>query len=155
MKELFMSVLLILMRTTSSSKRMLLSAPVISPLLLPNSTSEVRDLLATERTLLSNLRLATYLAVVSAAIIVSFHLKTQPTEIERRISFPLGLVFGVLSLACLGMGIGNYAQTVEGYARKKALVQSGIKTQAVLGVLGVLVVGTCLFFVALDAHAKG
>ena len=59
-----------------------------------------------------------------------------------------------MSLLTLGMGMGNYATTVEGYARKRALVQSGWKTQLILGGLGVVVVGTCLFFIGVDASAK-
>ena len=141
-------------RPAGSAKHIILAPPLVSPLLLHNSASEVRDLLATERTFLSNLRLATYLAVVSVAIVVSFHLKSQPGKSERRASFPLGLVFALLSLTCLCMGVGNYLRTVEGYAKKKALVQTGVKTQIVLAVLGLVVVGTCFFFIGIGSRVK-
>ena len=78
------------------------------------------------------------MAVVSVAIVISFHLKSRPSPIERRIAFPLGLVFWLLSLACLASGFANYIKTVTKYSRRQALVQSGWKTQIVstLCVLG-------------------
>lgn len=48
------------------------------------------------------------MAVVSVAIALSFHLKTQPSAAERAMATPLGLVFWVLSVACLLVGLGNY-----------------------------------------------
>ena len=71
------------------------------------------------------------MAIVSTAIVVSFHLKSQPTSIERRIAFPFGLLFWFLSLACLANGFANYVKTVAKYSRRQALVQSGWKTQVV------------------------
>lgn len=71
------------------------------------------------------------MAIVSVAIILSFHLKNQPTEAEKRISLPVGLVFWVLSIACLVVGCENYVKTVTKYSRRTALVQSGFRTQIV------------------------
>jgi hypothetical protein len=71
------------------------------------------------------------MAVVSVAIAISFHLKNQPTSIEKRIAFPLGLIFWSLALACLASGFANYIKTVTKYSRRQALVQSGWKTQVV------------------------
>jgi len=71
------------------------------------------------------------MAVVSAAIVMSFHLKSQPTSIERRIALPFGLLFWALSLACLANGFANYVKTVTKFGRRQALVQSGWKTQVV------------------------
>lgn len=71
------------------------------------------------------------MAVVSAAIVMSFHLKSQPTSIEKKIAFPFGLLFWALSLACLANGFANYVKTVTKYGRRQALVQSGWKTQVV------------------------
>ena len=71
------------------------------------------------------------MAVVSVAIVISFHLKSQPTSVEKRIALPVGLLFWLLSLACLISGFSNYVKTVRKYARRKALVQSGWKTQVV------------------------
>ncbi|MCJ1399860.1 hypothetical protein MMC11_003063 [Xylographa trunciseda] len=105
--------------------------PLFSPLLIPNNSSDARDHCANERTFLSWLRLSIYMAVVSVAIVVSFHLKNQPTAIERQIALPVGLTFWALSLACLASGAANYVQTVRKYARRRALVQSGWKTQVV------------------------
>ena len=71
------------------------------------------------------------MAVVSIAIVMSFHLKHQSSDIERRVAVPLGLVFWVLALACLVLGVANYVKTVTRYSRRQALVQSGWKTQMV------------------------
>jgi hypothetical protein len=72
------------------------------------------------------------MSVVAVAIVISFHLKHQPTEIERRIALPLGLIFWFLSLACLASGLANYIKTVARYSRRVALVQTGWKTQTVI-----------------------
>lgn len=71
------------------------------------------------------------MAIVSVAIILSFHLKKQPTKAEKRIALPVGLVFWVLSIACLVVGCENYVKTVTKYSRRTALVQSGFRTQIV------------------------
>jgi hypothetical protein len=48
------------------------------------------------------------MAVVSVALVLSFHLKHQPTTIELRMARPLGAIFWVLAVAALGVGVGNY-----------------------------------------------
>jgi hypothetical protein len=48
------------------------------------------------------------MAVVSVAIVLSFHLKTQPSDAELRMAKPLGVMFWVLSVSCLFVGLGNY-----------------------------------------------
>jgi uncharacterized membrane protein YidH (DUF202 family) len=110
----------------------LLTSP-FAPLLFPNSgqSSNARDNCAVERTFLSWLRLAMYMAIVSIAILINFHLKNQPTPLERRVSFPLGIVFWVLSLACLVSGCANYFNMVGKFASKQAIAQTGWKTQVV------------------------
>lgn len=57
------------------------------------------------------LRLSIYMCVVSVAIIMSFNLKEKPTSMEKKMSLPLGVVFWVLSLMCLGTGLGLYTNT--------------------------------------------
>jgi hypothetical protein len=57
---------------------------------------------------LSYLRLSIYMAIVSVAIILSFHLRKTATEIELRMARPLGAIFWILSVACLGVGMANY-----------------------------------------------
>jgi len=80
---------------------------------------------------LSWLRLATYMAIVAVAILISFHLKHSPTELERKVALPFGLIFWLLAIACLGSGLNNYIKTVTRYSRRQALVQSGWGTQLV------------------------
>lgn len=48
------------------------------------------------------------MAVVSVAIVLSFHLRHKASDIELRMAKPLGTVFWVLSVACLCLGIANY-----------------------------------------------
>jgi hypothetical protein len=48
------------------------------------------------------------MAIVSMAIVLSFHLKSQPTPLELRMAKPLGGIFWGLSLACLASGLANY-----------------------------------------------
>jgi hypothetical protein len=80
---------------------------------------------------LSYLRLSVYMAVVSIAIVISFHLKSEPTPLELRMARPLGIIFWFLSISCLALGFGNYVKTVSKYSRRTAIVQTGWKTQSV------------------------
>ena len=128
--------------------RLFLTLPLYAPLLFPNTASDARDHAANERTFLSYLRLSVYMAIVAVAIFVNFHLKNQPTPLEERISHPLGIIFLLLAMACLAAGFANYVKTVAKYARKAALVQSGVKTQIVLGVVSCAIVAACGVFLA-------
>ncbi|GKZ45506.1 hypothetical protein AbraIFM66951_008147 [Aspergillus brasiliensis] len=138
----------------SLKSHIFLSRPYISTLLFENATSDARDHCANERTFLSWLRLSMYLAIVAIAIIISFHFQTPPTGLERRMALPLGIVFWVLSLACLVNGFANYVRTVKKYSRKAALVQSGWKTQVTFTVVGTVILGSCVLFLATDAGTK-
>lgn len=69
------------------------------------------DHCANERTFLSYLRLSVTMAVVSVAIVMSFHLKHQPTQVELDMARPLGAIFWALSVITLVMGISNYIST--------------------------------------------
>ena len=134
----------------SDSGHLFLARPFFGPLLFENNDSDARDHCACERSMsechksqgdaadeiraiafLSWLRLAIYLAIVSIAIVISFHLNHQPTKLERRMALPLGLLFWVLALSCLVVGFANYVKTVTRYGRRQAMVQTGWKTQAV------------------------
>ncbi|TVY19468.1 hypothetical protein LARI1_G003097 [Lachnellula arida] len=105
--------------------------PFIGPLLFDNTDSDARDHCANERTFLSYLRLSLYMSIVAVAIVISFHLKSKPTRLELRMAKPLGIIFWVLSVACLCLGVGNYVKTVNKYSRRAAIVQTGWKTQSV------------------------
>lgn len=48
------------------------------------------------------------MAVVSVAIVLSFHLKNEPSEFELRMAQPLGIIFWILAVCCLFLGVGNY-----------------------------------------------
>ncbi|WPH04436.1 Hypothetical protein R9X50_00732700 [Acrodontium crateriforme] len=127
--NLFGSKPILIHQRNGYDRRVFTESPLTGALLFDNNDSDARDHCAAERTFLSWLRLATYMAVVAVAILISFHLKHQPTEIERRIALPFGLIFWVLGIACLGSGFNNYVKTVNRYGRRQALVQSGWATQ--------------------------
>lgn len=71
------------------------------------------------------------MAIVAVAIVISFHLKSEPSAMEKRVALPFGLVFWLLAMACLVSGLSNYIKTVNRYSRRQALVQSGVATQVV------------------------
>lgn len=53
------------------------------------------------------------MTIVAVAIVLSFHLKHQPTELERRMAKPLGIIFWLLAAACLAAGFGNYISKAD------------------------------------------
>ncbi|KAL8807275.1 MAG: hypothetical protein Q9182_000780 [Xanthomendoza sp. 2 TL-2023] len=94
------------------------------------------------------------MSIVSVAILISFHLKSQPTALEKRLAFPVGLVFWVLSFACLANGFANYVKTVTKYGRRRALVQSGWKTQVVFTVVACAIVAVCVLLLSTNAKHR-
>ncbi|KAI4225934.1 MAG: hypothetical protein L6R36_003554 [Xanthoria steineri] len=138
----------------TSSTHPFLTAPFFSPLLFPNLSSDARDHCANERTFLSWLRLSVYMAIVSVAIMISFHLKNEPTHIEKQLALPVGLLFWVLSFACLANGFANYVKTVTKYGRRRALVQSGWKTQIVFTVVSCAIVAVCVLLLSTNAKQR-
>ncbi|KAK8219285.1 hypothetical protein M8818_001019 [Zalaria obscura] len=131
-----------------------LERPLFGALLFENENSDARDHCANERTFLSWLRLSVYMAIVSVAILISFHLKHQPTPLERRAALPFGIIFWLLSLACLVSGTSNYIKTVTKYSRKQALVQTGWKTQVVFTVVASAIVAACVLFLSTNAGTR-
>ncbi|OIW32092.1 hypothetical protein CONLIGDRAFT_629783 [Coniochaeta ligniaria NRRL 30616] len=124
--------------------------PIFGPLLFENETSDARDHCANERTFLSYLRLSVYMAVVSVAIVLSFHLKTKASDIELRMAKPLGAIFWALSVACLLVGCANYIRTVNRYSTRAALVQTGWKTQSIIGAIALSIVGACFTLLVIN-----
>ncbi|AEO66830.1 47abdef7-17ae-4506-b651-c28c5008b829 [Thermothielavioides terrestris] len=124
--------------------------PLFGPLLFDNEQSDCRDHAANERTFLSYLRLSIYMSIVAVAIVLSFHLRKTASDIELRMAKPLGVVFWVLSVSCLGVGIANYTKTVNKYSRRAALVQSGWKTQAVMGMIAMCIFGSCVVLLVIN-----
>lgn len=129
-----------------------LSRPLSGALLFENTTSDARDHCANERTFLSWLRLSIYLSVVSSAVLISFHLTSRPSKLERAIALPIGIVFWVLSLVCLVSGFSTYVRTVTKYSRKAALVQSGWKTQVVFTIMATVIIGCCVLFLSTNVR---
>lgn len=132
----------------SPTSHLFLSRPIFAPLLFPNESSDARDHCANERTFLSWLRLSVFMSVVSVAIVISFHLKSQLTSIEKRLALPVGLIFWLLSIACLANGFANYVNTVTKYSRRQALVQSGWKTQVVFTIVASAIIAACVLFLS-------
>ncbi|CBX92782.1 similar to DUF domain-containing protein [Plenodomus lingam JN3] len=128
--------------------------PLLGVLLFDNVSSDARDHAANERTFLSWLKLSVYMAIVAVAIVLSFHLKTKPSALEHRVALPLGLIFWILSLACLVSGLSNYINTVTRYSKRRALVQSGWKTQVVFTVVSTAIVAACVLFLSINADKE-
>ncbi|KAI0520923.1 hypothetical protein F5B22DRAFT_644663 [Xylaria bambusicola] len=124
--------------------------PLFGPLLFENENSDARDHCANERTFLASLRLSVTMSIVAVAIAVSFHLRSAPTALEQHIAQPLGLVFWLLSVACLVAGLGNYIKTVNKYSRKVAIVQSGWRTQSIMSFVAFSIFGTCVALLVVD-----
>ncbi|KAI1658020.1 hypothetical protein F4813DRAFT_389283 [Daldinia decipiens] len=133
----------------SSISNVFWSWPILGPLLVENESSDTRDHCANERTFLSYLRLSVYMAIVAIAIVLSFHLKSQPSDLELRMAQPLGIVFWLLSLACLILGLGNYIKTLDKYSRKVAIVQTGWRTQSIMTLIALSIVGTCVILLVI------
>jgi hypothetical protein len=53
------------------------------------------------------------MCIVSVAIILNFKLKTEPSVIERRMAFPLGAIFWVLSLGTCVRSAGATGKLTE------------------------------------------
>ncbi|KAI0387855.1 hypothetical protein F5Y04DRAFT_286817 [Hypomontagnella monticulosa] len=128
----------------ASGENVFWSWPFLGPLLVENESSDTRDHCANERTFLSYLRLSVYMAIVSIAIVLSFHLKSQPSHLELRMAQPLGIIFWLLSLACLILGFGNYIKTLDKYSKKVAIVQTGWRTQSIMSLVALSIIGTCV-----------
>lgn len=126
--------------------------PFLGALLFDNVSSDARDHAANERTFLAWLKLSVYMAIVSVAIVLSFHLKSEPSALERKFALPLGIIFWMLSLACLVSGLSNYIKTVSRYCQRAALVQSGWKTQVVFTIVSTAIVATCILFLSVNAE---
>jgi hypothetical protein len=94
------------------------------------------------------------MAIVSVAIVLSFHLKRKPTELERRMALPFGILFWILSLACMASGFANYCRTVQQYSQRYALVQSGWKTEMVFTVVATSIVAACILFISTNATTR-
>ncbi|KAI0171818.1 hypothetical protein GGR52DRAFT_572974 [Hypoxylon sp. FL1284] len=144
--------------------------PILGPLLVMNESSDTRDHCANERSdcfftaggktttnqraakptaFLSYLRLSIYMAIVAVAIVASFHLKSQPSPLELRMAQPLGIIFWLLSLTCLVLGFCNYIKTLNQYSRKVAMVQSGLKTHAIMSLIALAIIGTCIILLVI------
>ncbi|CAK7224403.1 hypothetical protein SBRCBS47491_005539 [Sporothrix bragantina] len=124
--------------------------PLFGPLLFENTSSDVRDGLANERTFLSYLRLSMTMAVVAVAIVLSFHLKSQPSPLELRMARPLGIIFWLLSILTLFVGVANYIKTVNKYSRRQAIVQSGWKTQSIMAAVALSILGSCVTLLVIN-----
>ncbi|KAK4640418.1 hypothetical protein QC761_603050 [Podospora bellae-mahoneyi] len=129
--------------------------PLFGPLIFNNESSDCRDHCANERTFLSYLRLSIYMAIVSVAIVLSFHLRKTATETELRMAYPLGAVFWALSVSCLGVGLANYIKTVNKYSRRAAIVQTGWKTQTVMACIALCIVGACVSLLVINKLNEG
>ncbi|KAF2189497.1 hypothetical protein K469DRAFT_700701 [Zopfia rhizophila CBS 207.26] len=144
----------IVKQDNSYDREVFTERPLLGVLLFDNNASDARDHAANERTFLSWLRLAVYMAIVSVAIVMSFHIKSKPSDIEKKIALPFGIIFWLLSVACLVSGLANYIKTVTRYSKRAALVQAGWKTQVVFTVVATAIVAACVLFLSMNATSS-
>ncbi|KAL0472384.1 hypothetical protein QR685DRAFT_234298 [Neurospora intermedia] len=134
--------------------------PLFGPILFENESSDCRDHCANERTFLSFLRLSIYMAIVSVAIVLSFHLRKAASDLELRMAKPLGIIFWVLSVSCLGVGVANYIpgfyapETVNKYSRRAAIVQTGWRTQIIMGIIALSIFGACITLLVVNKYGE-
>lgn len=129
--------------------------PLFGPLIFDNESSDCRDHCANERTFLSYLRLSVYMSIVAVAIVLSFHLRKTASELELRMAKPLGAIFWLLSVSCLGVGLANYIKTVNKYSRRTAIVQTGWRTQTAMATIALAIVGTCVTLLVVNKIHEG
>ncbi|KXX73092.1 hypothetical protein MMYC01_209987 [Madurella mycetomatis] len=90
------------------------------------------------------------MSIVAVAIVLSFHLRKTASDMELRMAKPLGAIFWALSVSCLGVGVANYARTVNQYSRRAAIVQSGRRTHIVMAAIALSIVGACLVLLVIN-----
>ncbi|KAK4193759.1 hypothetical protein QBC35DRAFT_480174 [Podospora australis] len=129
--------------------------PLFGPLIFDNESSDCRDHCANERTFLSYLRLSVYMSIVAVAIVLSFHLRKTASDMELRMAKPLGAIFWLLSVSCLGVGLANYIKTVNKYSRRAAIVQTGWKTQTAMASIALTIVATCVALLVVNKLNEG
>ncbi|GAA5976558.1 hypothetical protein JCM11641_001339 [Rhodosporidiobolus odoratus] len=119
---------------------------------IPNEGSTARDYLARERNFLSWIKLATTLAIISAALLIRFQFGKAvfmpQWEIDGEI--PLGILFFVATLACLGVGTHSFYTSTSGYSQNKAFVYAGKAVDVLVVGIGLLVAVACVLLLAAD-----
>lgn len=65
-------------------------------------------------------------------------------------ALPLGIVFWLLSLSCLVLGFGNYIKTLDKYSKKVAIVQTGWRTQSIMSLITLSIIGTCVILLVTE-----
>ncbi|RGP60171.1 mitochondrial repair [Fusarium longipes] len=148
-RHLYYAVQTISYDNSSDDERPFFHWPIFGPLVVENESSDARDHCANERTFLSYLRLSVYMAIVSVAITLSFHLKSEASPLELRMAKPLGTIFWALSVMTLIAGMANYIRTVNKYSKRAAIVQIGWKTHTVFSLTAVSIIGTCVILLVI------
>ncbi|KAJ3484637.1 hypothetical protein NLG97_g7004 [Lecanicillium saksenae] len=120
--------------------------PILGALLFDNESSDARDHCANERSngAKTSDALSVLMAIVSMAMTLSFHLKNEPSTLEKHIAKPLGAIFWLLAVLILAVG------TVNLYSKRAAIVQSGWRTQTVLGILSAAIFATCVVLLVIN-----
>lgn len=71
------------------------------------------------------------MAIVSVAIVLSFHVKNEPSAAELAMARPLGVLFWLLSVACLLVGLGNYiGESSSGLVRQSCYLGMVLRTDS-------------------------
>ncbi|KAH9940829.1 uncharacterized protein BXZ73DRAFT_98659 [Epithele typhae] len=122
---------------------------------LPNIASEARDFAMLERNLLSHLRLAGVLILLSASLLLQARLPTPSMPgsgitASSTLGFAVAIIEVVAAAVAIGAGVWEYW---SGYADMKA--ERGFLTAsqthlALLSGVGIVVFATCLMVISTD-----
>ncbi|BGP14352.1 hypothetical protein JCM10213v2_002299 [Rhodosporidiobolus nylandii] len=119
---------------------------------MPNEGSTARDFLARERNFLSWIKLATTLAIISAALLIRFQFGKEISmpqwEIDAEV--PLGCLFFAATLASLAVGTHGFYASASGYLARKAFVYGGIVVDGLVVGIGLLTIAACVLLLAAD-----
>lgn len=99
------------------------------PLVVDNRTSEPRDMLMTEGTMLSWVRFASVLALAAVALLLQFQFDTSNEGDfvhSKAYTITVGTIFGVLSIVGILVSLLTYHTTVRAFVRQRTGLGSNI-----------------------------
>lgn len=100
-------------------------------IVVENRTSEPRDMLMAERTMLSWVRFATVLALAVVALLLEFRFDTSSSPEQdfihsKAYAITVGTIFGTLSIVGILVALLNYHSTVTAFVRQRTGLGSPI-----------------------------
>ncbi|KAF8311555.1 hypothetical protein DL93DRAFT_1387937 [Clavulina sp. PMI_390] len=120
------------------------------PRKIKNVGSTARDACAIERNFLSYLRLGILLSLLSSSLLLNARISNTTSTEPVQAQLPLGTLFFVASLLATFSGWWAYRLALKEFLKQKAFLDFEIHEIA-LGFVALLVSGTCLYLLILEA----